>query len=49
MNERMDDSHFFRLSTLAEMKASDELSEEQVRQLLFDLDQSYKAFNNLLD
>jgi len=37
------------LSTLAEMKASDELSEEQVRQLLFDLDQSYKAFNNLLD
>lgn len=37
------------LSTLGEMKASDELSEEQVRQLLFDLDQSYKAFNNLLD
>lgn len=37
------------LSTLREMTASDELSEEQVRQLLFDLDQSYQAFNNLLD
>jgi len=37
------------LSTLAEMKASDELTEEQARQLLFDLDQSYKSFNNLLD
>lgn len=37
------------LCTFSEMNASDELSDEQVRQLLFDLDASYKAFNNLLD
>uniref|UniRef100_A0A1L8DVQ3 Vacuolar protein sorting-associated protein 28 homolog n=1 Tax=Nyssomyia neivai TaxID=330878 RepID=A0A1L8DVQ3_9DIPT len=36
------------LSTLNEMQASDELSEAQVRQLLFDLESSYAAFNNLL-
>lgn len=36
------------LSTLNAMQASDELSESQVRQLLFDLESSYAAFNNLL-
>lgn len=36
------------LNTLNEMQASDELSESQVRQLLFDLESSYAAFNNLL-
>ncbi|XP_059614651.1 vacuolar protein sorting-associated protein 28 homolog [Phlebotomus argentipes] len=36
------------LSTLNAMQASDELSEAQVRQLLFDLESSYAAFNNLL-
>ena len=30
------------------MQASDELTEAQVRQLLFDLDSSYQAFNQLL-
>jgi len=37
------------LSTFAEMTASDELSDEQARQMIFDIDASYKAFNNLLD
>lgn len=36
------------LSTLNSMQASDELSDNQVRQLLFDLESSYAAFNNLL-
>lgn len=36
------------LITLNQMQASDELSESQVRQLLFDLEASYAAFNNLL-
>lgn len=36
------------LSTLNSMQASDELSEGQVRQLLFDLESAYSAFNNLL-
>jgi len=36
------------LNTLNAMQASDELSEVQVRQLLFDLETSYAAFNNLL-
>jgi ESCRT-I complex subunit VPS28 len=36
------------LSTLNSMQASDELSESQVRQLLFDLESAYSAFNNLL-
>lgn len=36
------------LNTLSEMQASDELSEVQVRQLLFDLESSYSAFNNVL-
>jgi len=36
------------LHTMSEMRASDELSEEQVRQMLFDLEQSYTAFNRLL-
>lgn len=36
------------LKTLSEMRAHDELSEEQVRQMLFDIEQSYNAFNRLL-
>lgn len=35
-------------NTLNSMQASDELSESQVRQLIFDLDTAYSAFNNLL-
>jgi ESCRT-I complex subunit VPS28 len=37
-----------RLSLMASMKASDELNDEQVRQLLFDLETSYTAFHNSL-
>eukprot|EP00112_Aurelia_sp_Birch-Aquarium-sp1_P003017 Seg1338.6 transcript_id=Seg1338.6/GoldUCD/mRNA.D3Y31 product="Vacuolar protein sorting-associated protein 28" protein_id=Seg1338.6/GoldUCD/D3Y31 len=36
------------LRTLGDMRASDELTEEQARQMLFDLEQSYNAFNRLL-
>uniref|UniRef100_A0A182WAK9 Vacuolar protein sorting-associated protein 28 homolog n=1 Tax=Anopheles minimus TaxID=112268 RepID=A0A182WAK9_9DIPT len=36
------------LATLNAMQASDDLTESQVRQLLFDLESSYSAFNNLL-
>lgn len=36
------------LATLTSMQASDELSEVQVRQLLFDLETSYASFSNLL-
>ncbi|ELR18496.1 vacuolar protein sortingassociated protein 28, putative [Acanthamoeba castellanii str. Neff] len=36
------------LSLMASMKASDELNDEQVRQLLFDLETSYTAFHNSL-
>jgi len=36
------------LTTLADMRASDELTDEQARQMLFDLEQSYNAFNRLL-
>lgn len=36
------------LNTLNAMQASDELSETQVRQMLFDLDTAYAAFQNLL-
>ncbi|PSN39808.1 Vacuolar protein sorting-associated protein 28 [Blattella germanica] len=36
------------LNTLSGMQASDELSETQVRQLIFDLESSYNAFNKLL-
>ncbi|XP_043248554.1 uncharacterized protein LOC122395189 isoform X1 [Colletes gigas] len=36
------------LQTLNNMSASDELSETQVRQLIFDLETSYNAFNNTL-
>ena len=38
----------FRLSVLSKMSASQELDENQVRQLLFDLDSAYNAFNRLL-
>lgn len=36
------------LDTMMAMRASDELNESQVRQLIFDLEQSYNAFNKLL-
>ncbi|XP_049880210.1 vacuolar protein sorting-associated protein 28 homolog [Pectinophora gossypiella] len=36
------------LDKLSEMSASDELSESQVRQLVFDLESSYGAFNKFL-
>lgn len=36
------------LSRLSNMQASDELSDTQARQLLFDLETSYNAFNRLL-
>lgn len=36
------------LESLNSMQASDELSEDQVRQFLFDLESSYSSFNNLL-
>ncbi|XP_077297023.1 vacuolar protein sorting 28 isoform X1 [Arctopsyche grandis] len=36
------------LNVLNEMQASDELTETQVRQLIFDLESSYNAFNKLL-
>ncbi|XP_026750521.2 vacuolar protein sorting-associated protein 28 homolog [Galleria mellonella] len=36
------------LDKLSEMSASDELSETQVRQLVFDLESSYGAFNKFL-
>ncbi|KAL6071031.1 Vacuolar protein-sorting-associated protein 28 [Balamuthia mandrillaris] len=37
------------LTRMQGMKASDELNEEQVRQLLFDLESSYAAFHKALD
>ncbi|XP_013778915.1 vacuolar protein sorting-associated protein 28 homolog [Limulus polyphemus] len=36
------------LQTMSSMTASDELSEAEVRQLVFDLEASFNAFNNLL-
>jgi len=36
------------LNSLSSMNASDELNETQVRQLIFDLESSYNAFNKLL-
>lgn len=36
------------LNTFSSMAASDELSENQVRQLVFDLDSVYSSFNKLL-
>lgn len=36
------------LDTLSNMQASDELSDTQVRQLIFDLESSYNAFNRFL-
>lgn len=35
-------------TTLSAMQASDELTESQVRQLLFDLESSYNSFSNIL-
>lgn len=37
-----------RLDTLGSMQASEELDDGQVRQMLFDLESSYNAFNNVL-
>lgn len=45
------DLHFFlflRLTTLSSMSASDELDDNQVRQMLFDLESAYNAFNRFL-
>ncbi|XP_028397656.1 vacuolar protein sorting-associated protein 28 homolog [Dendronephthya gigantea] len=36
------------LDTMGQMKASDELSEDQARQMLFDLETAYNAFNKSL-
>lgn len=36
------------LQTLSSMSASDELSDAQVRQLLFELETSYNEFNKVL-
>ncbi|KAI1295451.1 Vacuolar protein sorting-associated protein 28 -like protein [Halotydeus destructor] len=36
------------LNTFTSMAASDELSENQVRQIIFDMESSYNAFNRLL-
>lgn len=36
------------LATLNSMQVSDELSESQIRQLLFDLESSYASFNKVL-
>ena len=38
----------FRLETLSSMQAADELSDTQVRQLLFDLESAYSEFNRIL-
>ena len=37
-------TRLLRLKTLGEMAVSDELSDDQTRQLTFDLDVSYNAF-----
>lgn len=37
-----------RLQTLSGMSASDELDDSQVRQMLFDLEAAYNAFNRFL-
>ena len=37
-------TRLLRLKTLGEMSVSDELSDDQTRQLTFDLDVSYNAF-----
>ncbi|KAK9474147.1 vacuolar protein sorting-associated [Dipodascopsis tothii] len=37
------------LITLNQMKATDEISEDQARQLLFDIDHAYKAFYKILE
>ena len=38
----------YRLTTLGGMQASDELDDAQVRQILFDLESAYNAFNRVL-
>lgn len=40
--------HSSRLTTLSSMSASDELDDSQVRQMLFDLESAYNAFNRFL-
>lgn len=36
------------LDKMSSMRASDELNDEQVRQLIFDMESSYNAFNKIL-
>lgn len=36
------------LTKLNSMQASDELTDSEIRQLLFDLESAYASFNNLL-
>lgn len=36
------------LASMDEMQAADELNADQIRQLLFDLDSGYNAFNKIL-
>lgn len=38
----------YRLQTLGGMQASDELDDNQIRQLLHDLDSAFASFNNFL-
>lgn len=38
----------YRLDIFDEMSASEELDDNQVRQILFDLDSAYNAFNRIL-
>jgi len=42
------DRHLYRLVVLNGMRASDELSEDQTRQLLFDLESAHAAFYRYL-
>lgn len=41
-------NHPYRLDIFDEMSASEELDDNQVRQILFDLDSAYNAFNRIL-
>lgn len=41
-------SLYCRLGILSRMKASDQLNEEQERQMLFDLDSAYNQFHKLI-
>ena len=43
-----DSLQFFRLVTFSGMSASDDLTDQQARQMLFDMDSAYNAFNRFL-